>query len=102
MEAGRGEERGREISSRTKNVRDGEEVSLRKPTHSQERMRKKKRRLAPFEMKEEEKTQEEAAGLKAAATKDNYGLMARTRRGLPEPLTILRGAAMTTAPVGGS
>src|SRR6266481_4815339 len=42
------------------------------------------------------------AGLKAAATKAHYGEMARTRRGLPEPLTILRGAAMTTAPVGGS
>jgi hypothetical protein len=65
-------------------------------------MRKKKRRLAPFEMTEEEKAQEEAAGLKAAATKGNYGVRARTRRGLPEPLTILRGAAMTTAPVGGS
>src|SRR5712692_3928014 len=31
-------------------TRDGEEVSLRRPTHSQERMRKKKRRPAPFEM----------------------------------------------------
>ena len=46
-------ERGREISSLTKNVSDGAEVSLRRPTHSsrkkrgmeksaQERMRKKK------------------------------------------------------------
>ncbi len=32
------------------NARDGAEVSLRKPTLSQERKRKKKRRLAPFEM----------------------------------------------------
>jgi hypothetical protein len=31
-------------------TRDGAEVSLRKPTLSQERERKKKRRLAPFEM----------------------------------------------------
>src|SRR5690242_124585 len=30
------------------------------------------------------------------------GVMARTRRGLPEPPTILRGAAMTTAPLGGN
>src|SRR5467141_3148840 len=39
---------------------------------------------------------------KASPTKADYGVMARTRRGLPEPLTILRGAAMTTAPVGGN
>jgi len=32
------------------NARDGEEVSLRKPTLLQERKGKKKRRLAPFEM----------------------------------------------------
>jgi len=32
------------------NARDGAEVSLRKPTLSQERKGKKKRRLAPFEM----------------------------------------------------
>ena len=30
------------------------------------------------------------------------GVMAMTRRGLPEPPTIFRGAAMTMAPVGGS
>jgi hypothetical protein len=44
------EEDKKEISSLTKSVGDGAEVSLREPTHSQERMRKKKRRLAPFEM----------------------------------------------------
>src|SRR5579885_3428930 len=32
----------------------------------------------------------------------SYGVMASTRRGLPEPLTILSGAAITIAPVGGS
>src|SRR5258708_40061011 len=42
--------RSREISSR-KTARDGAEVSLRRPTLSQERMRKK-RRPAPFEMTE--------------------------------------------------
>ena len=30
------------------------------------------------------------------------GVMAMTRRGLPEPPTIFSGAAMTMAPVGGS
>ena len=30
------------------------------------------------------------------------GVMAMTRKGLPEPPTIFRGAAMTMAPVGGS
>jgi hypothetical protein len=30
------------------------------------------------------------------------GVMAMTRKGLPEPPAIFRGAAMTTAPVGGS
>src|SRR6266481_2101446 len=39
---------------------------------------------------------------KASPTKPCYGVMAMTRRGLPEPLTILSGAAMTTAPVGGN
>src|SRR5260370_29268899 len=39
---------------------------------------------------------------KGAAGTENYGVMAMTRRGLPEPPTILRGAAMTTAPVGGN
>ena len=34
--------------------------------------------------------------------KTNYGVRAMTRRGLPEPFTIFSGAAMTTAPVGGS
>jgi hypothetical protein len=32
----------------------------------------------------------------------SYGVIAITRRGLPEPPTILSGAAMTRAPVGGS
>src|SRR5947199_10403513 len=32
----------------------------------------------------------------------DYGVRAMTRRGLPEPPTILSGAAMTTAPVGGN
>ena len=36
------QEREGEISSLTKNVSDGAEVSLRRPVHSQERMRKKK------------------------------------------------------------
>src|SRR5258708_36065618 len=31
-----------------------------------------------------------------------YGVIAITRSGLPEPLTILSGAAITIAPVGGS
>src|SRR6266480_1468302 len=31
-----------------------------------------------------------------------YGVIAITRRGLPEPFTILRGAAITIAPVVGS
>ncbi len=40
----------REISSLTKNVGDGAEVSLRRPTRSQERTLKKKNRPASFEM----------------------------------------------------
>ena len=32
----------------------------------------------------------------------SYGVIAITRSGLPEPFTILRGAAITIAPVGGS
>ena len=31
-----------------------------------------------------------------------YGVIAITRNGLPEPFTILSGAAITTAPVGGN
>jgi len=42
-------ERG-EISSLTKNVSDGAEVSLRRPPRSQERTRKKKNRPVSFEM----------------------------------------------------
>ncbi len=42
------------------------------------------------------------AGKDAGVPRITYGVMARTRRGLPEPLRILRGAAMTTAPVGGN
>ncbi len=41
-------------------------------------------------------------GVVWAAGAKSYGVMAITRRGLPEPFTIFRGAAMTTAPVGGN
>lgn len=34
--------------------------------------------------------------------KPNQGVMAITRKGLPEPPTIFSGAAMTIAPTGGS
>ena len=33
---------------------------------------------------------------------ERYGVIAITRKGLPEPPTILSGAAITRAPVGGS
>ena len=47
-------------------------------------------------------SREKFAGKDTGVPRNTYGEMARTRRGLPEPLTILRGAAMTTAPVGGN
>jgi len=40
--------------------------------------------------------------LPPAARRFLQGVMAMTRRGLPEPPTIFSGAAMTMAPVGGS
>jgi hypothetical protein len=42
------------------------------------------------------------AGKDVGIPRNAYGVMAIARRGLPEPLTIFRGAAMTTAPVGGN
>src|SRR5260370_41159171 len=45
--------------------------------------RGRKSRPSPFGMTDE----------KGAAGTENYGVMAMTRRGLPEPPTILRGAA---------
>src|SRR5260370_4848663 len=50
----------------------------------------RKSRPAPFGMTDE----------KGAAGTENYGVMAMTRSGLPEPPTILRGAAIRRSPWG--